>query len=322
MSTPRTCDNGHPPTSDADATRQRGGCSLCELPASADLLRSQAAFLPLILENMGDGLIVADELGQLILFNPAAERMLGYGITDAPQSDWPRYYGIFDPHTKAPYPAHDLPLACALRGEEVSQVELYIRNANVPAGTYISVTARPMRDGDGNIRGGVAVLRDVTVSKNHSKAVNDLEASERRFRDLFTRSPDGIFVEKYDGTILDVNPAGCRLQNMERDELLGQNVRDLVPPSERERVVQGLEKMVRGEREHVERFAWPRGGPAIPVELMSSRIEYDGTPALLLHIRDIRVRPSAAEDRMACTSCRACPSTRSPTPSSSRISKG
>jgi two-component system, sensor histidine kinase and response regulator len=126
-------------------------------------------------------------------------------------------------------------------------------------------------------------------------ALKALEDSERRFRDLFTRSPDGIFVETYDGIILDVNPAGCRLQNMERDELIGRNVRDLVPESQRERVVAGLRRMSRGEREHFEAYNWPRGGDPIPVELMSSRIDYGGVPALLLHIRDIRVRRRAEE---------------------------
>src|SRR5206468_3248990 len=99
------------------------------------------------------------------------------------------------------------------------------------------------------------------------------------YRDLFTRSPDGIFVETFDGTILDVNPAGCRLQNMERDELLGRNILDIVPASERERVRSGLRKMARGEREHFEALNWPKDSQSVPVELMSSRIDYDGQPA-------------------------------------------
>jgi PAS domain S-box-containing protein len=288
MSTARSSENGLP-TGPADAlSRTEEVCSRCGAapPApSHDLLRYQTALLPLILDNMGDGLIVADVLGKLVLFNPAAERMLGLGVTDAPMTEWSQRYGIFHPITGNPYPSHELPLARALRGEESNQVELYIYNPAVTKATFISVTAQPLIDGSGAIRGGVAVIRDVTASKK----------LERRFRDLFTRSPDGIFVETYDGIILDVNPAGCRLQNMEREELIGLNVHDLVPPGERDRVLRGTQRMIRGEREHVESYAWPRGSDPIPVELMSSRIEYNGQPALLLHVRDIRARRRAEE---------------------------
>ena len=44
-------------------------------PGSFELFHS-------ILESMGDGIVVADEEGRFLLFNPAAERILGIGFTD------------------------------------------------------------------------------------------------------------------------------------------------------------------------------------------------------------------------------------------------
>jgi PAS domain S-box-containing protein len=426
MTTPRTRDNGRPPTPGSPPARAGEACPACG--AAADPLGSLNELLPLILDNMGDGLVVADEHGKLVFFNPAAERVLGLGVTDAPLDEWSQTYGVYHPITGQLYPSQDLPLARALRGEEANQVELFIRHADLPAGAHVSVTARPLRDADGRIRGGVAVVRDITTSKKleqqlslktllvqalmdhvpdtiyfkdvngryirinralcrefglanptaaanktdadfyhpdyaeetrhaereilrtgepllnrevkqkwrdgrerwvsitrmplkdddghlvgtfgiardvteHIHAVNALQESERRFRDLFNRSPDGIFVETYDGVILDVNPAACRLHNMGRDELVGHNILEFLPESERERAVAGLRRMIRGEREHVESLTWPRtespGLPAgsagrwgepIPVELMSSRVDYGGIPAQLLHVRDIRLR--------------------------------
>ena len=55
-------------------------------------------------------------------------------------------------------------------------------------------------------------------------------ASEKRFRDLFEGSPDAIFVEDLEGTVLDVNPAACCLHGFTLEELLGKNVLELVPP--------------------------------------------------------------------------------------------
>ena len=59
-----------------------------------------------------------------------------------------------------------------------------------------------------------------------------LRESQQRFRDLFENSPDAIFVEDLDGTVLDVNFAACVLHGMTRDQLIGKNaLNDLVPPA-------------------------------------------------------------------------------------------
>jgi len=44
-----------------------------------------------------------------------------------------------------------------------------------------------------------------------------------RFRDLFENSPDAIFVEDMDGTVLDANFTACVLHGMTRDQLIGKN---------------------------------------------------------------------------------------------------
>jgi PAS domain S-box-containing protein len=216
MSVPRTLDNGQHPSS-------------TPLPPRAatppELLRAQAELLPLILDNMGDGLAVADEHGRLVLFNPAAERMLGIGVTDAPPDEWSQRYGIFHPLTREPYPSHELPLARALRGEETNQVELYVRNPHLANGVYISVTARPLRDGDYRIRGGVAVFRDITERVN---AVNALAESERRNRELsraVDQIADAVLITDKQGLIQYVNPAFEQMTGFGRADVLGDTPR-------------------------------------------------------------------------------------------------
>jgi PAS domain S-box-containing protein len=62
------------------------------------------------------------------------------------------------------------------------------------------------------------------------RAEQALHKSEQRFRDLFEGSPDAIFVEDFEGTVLDVNPAACRLHGVRREDLIGKSVAQLVPP--------------------------------------------------------------------------------------------
>ena len=62
-----------------------------------------------------------------------------------------------------------------------------------------------------------------------------MRESEQRFRDLFENSPDAIFVEDLDSTVLDVNFAACVLHGLPREQLIGKNaLNDLIPPARRE----------------------------------------------------------------------------------------
>jgi len=117
--------------------------------------------------------------------------------------------------------------------------------------------------------------------------------SERVFRDLFENSPDAIFVEDPDGNVLDVNPAACRLHGVDRETLIGRNVLDLVPPDRTDEVSRDFARLAAGGLDHVESYSWTEDGRAVPVELRVSRFNYAGSPALLLHVRDVTDRKRA-----------------------------
>jgi signal transduction histidine kinase/response regulator RpfG family c-di-GMP phosphodiesterase len=136
------------------------------------LARSEAAFreqtkiLRSVLDSMGEGVLVTDESGNMVLLNPAAEQMVGRGAAGTHQSEWVERYGIYLPGTDTPYPADKLPLARAMRGETADGIELYVRNAQKPGGMFVSVNIRPLNDDSGEIKGGVAVIRDITLTKS------------------------------------------------------------------------------------------------------------------------------------------------------------
>ena len=134
------------------------------LAQSEAVLRQQTKILQSILDSMGDGVIVSDQNGKMVLLNPAARQMVG-PREDVPQEQWSHSYGIYCPDTMAPYPAGELPLAKALQGETVDATELYICNSFRPDGAFISVNGRPLKDDSGKAKGGVAVIRDITAAK-------------------------------------------------------------------------------------------------------------------------------------------------------------
>jgi len=140
-----------------------------ELVRSEIALREQTQILQSVLACMGDGVVVADCAGRFLVFNPAAERILGLGKSDAPPEEWSQQYKVYLPDRVNPYPVTDLPLVRAIRGESVDQVELYIAHPSRDDGTWILVTARPLRDEQGQLQGGVIAFHDITRRKRSER---------------------------------------------------------------------------------------------------------------------------------------------------------
>jgi PAS domain S-box-containing protein len=106
---------------------------------------------------------------------------------------------------------------------------------------------------------------------------------ETVFQTLFESSPDAIFIEDMAGNVLDCNPAAAALHGTTRQQIIGKNVAELVPPEHRSRLV----TLQGNGPDSFEGFSLTSSGRSIPVSIRTSRIEYFGQPALLLHVRDV-----------------------------------
>ncbi len=423
MSTSWTCLNGHRWSDRAGGVRAAIACPICACPpvhgdhaVNDHGLLGIPTFLPILLTSLNDGIVLSDAQGRLTFCNPAAEALLGSGLADTLLHELPHRFGLYHAHSGYLLAPDELPLSKAIRGDEGGTVEVFVNNAEMRRGVFVSLSARPVRDADGVLHGGLLVLRDLTDSHflerrlmlnqvliqalmdhvpnttiffkdldsrylrvnralgeqfgladplevigrsdkqfydddyarqtlqeeqqiirtgepviNHDEkqrwrdgherwvsatrlplrdsagkiigtfgltrdvtdrveAMEALRLSEARFRNLFASSPDAIFVEDSNGVVLDVNPAACKLHGTTADELIGQNVLDLIPAAHRPKAELLFREMVEGKREQLQAFTWARDGRAIPVELMARPIEHAGTPALLIHVRDITER--------------------------------
>ena len=130
--------------------------------------RSQKQILQLILDNLADGVAVADLSGRFLFINPAARLIPGFdqlGDRVLSPEQWSADYGLFLPDQVTPYPTDQLPLVRAMRGEEVRGGEVFVRRGDQTEGTWLSVNARPLRDESGSLRGGVAVFRNISARR-------------------------------------------------------------------------------------------------------------------------------------------------------------
>ena len=147
------------------------------LERSAALNRSAAELemLYAIIDSMGDGVFVVDELGKMVFCNKSSENIIGYGVLNLPMEERVRVIGNFLPDGITPYPIDQLPIARAIRGESTDGIEYIVRNPNRPNGVWVSVTGRPLRNKSGNICGGVIVFRNITQQKLEAQAKQALE---------------------------------------------------------------------------------------------------------------------------------------------------
>lgn len=138
---------------------------MMERKRAAEQLSDTNEILQSILSNMGDAVIVADKGGHFLVFNPAAERMFGKGAMQMPFTEWSQRYGIYLADKITPFPHDQLPLARSIRGEEVDNVEMFVRHEKAPHGLWTEITGRPLRGANGDVLGGVIVCRDITQVK-------------------------------------------------------------------------------------------------------------------------------------------------------------
>jgi PAS domain S-box-containing protein len=255
--------------------------------------KRQKELLQLILGSIADGVVVADSNGKFLLFNAAAEQVLGIGATDTTPDQWSDRYGSYLPDAVTPYPSNELPLVRAMRGESVDAVEVFIRNAKVSDGRLLSITGRPLKGADGALKGGVVVFHDMTERKRTEEA---LRQSEERYHLLFDSNPHPVWV--YDLktlAILDVNHSAIRNYGYSREEFLSLTIKDIRPPED---VPALLESAAKAPPDTETAGVWKhrkKNGTLIDVEITSHPLVYGGRDARLVVATDITTRRRAEE---------------------------
>lgn len=153
-------------------------------------VQRQTQLLRTILNSMGDSVLVINTEGDVILHNPAAENLIGTALLTLTPAQWEELWDIYLPDATTPCPIESRPLARAMRGETLNQLEVCLRNALHPEGIPIEVTLRPLTDVTGRLIGGVVVFRDI---RDRKQAESTLRDSEARLRLALIAANQGLY---------------------------------------------------------------------------------------------------------------------------------
>ena len=150
--------------SELKQTQERLAVKAEELRHSREALETQSLMLQCVLDSMVEGLVAADENGRFILWNPAAEKIMGLGPANVPPVDWGTHYGLFSPDMVTPIAPGETPLERTLRGE-TGVTEIYLRHGGLDRGLWLETNGAPLIDKDGVMRGGMLAFRDISRRK-------------------------------------------------------------------------------------------------------------------------------------------------------------
>ncbi|MEG4805623.1 PAS domain-containing protein [Microcoleus sp. ARI1-B5] len=196
-------------------------------------LQEQTKLLQVIIDSIGDGLVLANQQGEFVLFNRAAVKMFGQLTNKKSYQEWSSTYGLFLADQKTLFPEDELPLARAIKGEYVNDVGIFVRRED-GEGRWVSISGYPVVDKSREITGGVIVCRDITERKQSEAA---LQESEQRFRNMANNAPFMVWVTDSTGYCIFVSESWYKFTGQTEETGLGFGWINAVHPEDREQAM-------------------------------------------------------------------------------------
>jgi len=232
------------------------------------------------------GLIVLDPEGHVTSWNAGAESIAGWREDEIVG----RHFSVFfrPEDVAAGKPGQEL--AVARQTGRCEDQGLRVRQDGSTFMAYVSLTA--LRDGSGAVQGFAKVTRDITERVAAEEA---LKAREAHLRSILETVPDAMVVIDEQARMQSFSAAAVRLFGYEPDEVIGQNVKLLMPEPYRrqhddymhrylstgERRIIGIGRVVVGQR---------KDGSTFPMELAVGEMRSGGERYFTGFIRDLTER--------------------------------
>lgn len=128
------------------------------------------------INSMVDAVLVSGVTGNVVISNPAAERLMGI-VSGLTPEEWVKPNEVIDSDGNV-LSLEERPLMRAARGEWVKNFAMSVRHRESNKVTYIIANGGPMRDAAGRITGSVVVYRDVTESREIERQLQQAQKME------------------------------------------------------------------------------------------------------------------------------------------------
>jgi PAS domain S-box-containing protein len=203
--------------------------------AEKELKESESKFRA-IFDNTSDGMLLVDlKDRKFFMYNATCAKMLGYTQDEFSNLD------IADIHSGEDLPFVYEQIGKFSRGDKGIRSDTRFKRKD---GSIFTADLSPDLLTIAEKKYLLLVFKDITERK---RAEDALVESERKYRQLVNRSPDGIFVIGLSGTFLSVNSAMCDSLKYTEEELLSMGLWDIVPQRYHSLHKQRLAAIIHGE---------------------------------------------------------------------------
>ncbi|MBI5095708.1 MAG: PAS domain S-box protein, partial [Candidatus Hydrogenedentes bacterium] len=152
---------------------------------------------------------------------------------------------------------------------------------------WVNVNMTVIRDAAGQPVRTMATIEDISERK---RADDALRESEERYRTLFDRANDGIFLLSTDGKLVSLNDSLARMHGYSVDEMLDMSLKDLDTPETSRQIPVRMQRLLAGEALTFEVEHYHKDGHVFPLEVSASLITSGGESYIQCFHRDITER--------------------------------
>ena len=268
---------------------------ITERKQAEDALRASEAHLQTVVENLDEGVVVCDLNGKLLHWNRAALEIHGIANVDDGARKLTELVDTFELSAMdgTPIPVEEWPLSRILRGENLHDLELRVRNIKAGWQRIFNYGGTLVHDANNQPLLAIVTISDITERKQAEELVR---ASEERYRALFESNPSPMWVYDLETlSFLAVNAAAVKHYGYSQGEFRAMTIKDIRPSEDIPALMDDLSQK-NDDLNHSKQWRHcTKDRKLIDVEITSHELTWLGRRAKVALINDITERKRAEE---------------------------
>jgi len=194
-----------------------------------------------VLDNMAEGLAIADAQGKFIVINKTARRI--FDIENNAQIDKLVFWDLFEISDLDGnrISTEKFPLNRILSGEKFCGYEIVLHKKSTGKKIICSFSGVPVRNKNGDIILCALNITDITDKKQIEL---DLKLSEEQFRNAVENYPSPFIIYDRLGKIKYINSTAASLFHAKKDDIIGHSDEEFLPPETTSQYIHCLKKSI------------------------------------------------------------------------------
>lgn len=130
-------------------------------------------------------------------------------------------------------------------------------------------------------------IKFVYVPKDNVVYAKVSKLSDTVYQEIFNESPDALYLYDFDGFIIDVNTAACKLEALVKNNIIGKHITDLASPEQYKDIMELHYEIIAGKSSFNRGRLALADGTIKQAEYRTNIVEFNGSKAVLMSVREL-----------------------------------